>query len=363
MENNNQANGKLLKTNAEFDISDSAFACVMFILLNIAFSFFLVLTGIKVKMSSFAYFVLHAAVEGLFGVAVLLVAKIKRKKLVEATGMNNKVNGAIVGWCLLVAFLSLLGFGNLTNVFIEFLEYFGFSSAGASLEINNFWQYLGSIITSCIMAGFCEELLFRGVIQSGFKKWGIKVAVGFSALIFMLMHGSALQTVHQFVIGVVIGYIFYKTNNFWIGTLIHFFNNLIPITQVYLLSLNPDTASEVAAEVATTETVSLGSIFMDLIMAIIVAWAGYYFISMIFKKIIKINDKLNGKDASKETLTSIKVDGDEQKIEMSIEEVPVIECEVKQEEKPKISAGTIVMFTISGLYLVLEWILNTISMF
>ena len=366
MENKENANGTLLKTKSEFDISDSALGTLMFIVLTILFSIVLTITGIKVKMSSFAYYVLHIVVEGLFAVAAFIVSKMRRKNLFEVAGMKKKINGSIVGWSFLIAFVSLLGFSNLTNVFIEILQYFGFSTAGANIEINNFLQYFGMIIASCVTAAFCEELLFRGVIESGFKKWGIKIAVGFSALIFMIMHGSALQTIHQFIIGVIVGYVFYKTGNLWIGVLIHFFNNLIPVTEVYLFSIieKAGTAPELTAE--TTTTIGLGSILIDLIIALVMAWAGYYFLRILLNKVLKEDEKLNGENTVGDVVTSIKVDGENKEVEMSIDGVPATsqdENTLLKEEKPKISGGTIAMFSIAGFYLVLEWIVNTVSRF
>ena len=78
------ANGQILKTNAEFDISDSAFACLMFIALTFLFSFVLGITGIRVRMATFSYYVLHAIVEGLFAVAAVIVAKTKKKNLIDS---------------------------------------------------------------------------------------------------------------------------------------------------------------------------------------------------------------------------------------------------------------------------------------
>ncbi len=370
MENNEQANGQILKTKSEFDVSDSALGTLMFIVLNILFSFVVVVFNVKIKSGTFSYYVLHVVVEGLFAVAAFIVAKAKRKNLLEAAGMKKKVNGAIVGWCFLIALLVLFCFGNLTNVFIAFLEKLGLNSENGNIEINNFGQYIGMLIGTCCMAGFAEELLFRGVIQSGFKKWGIKVAVGVSAFIFMIMHGSVLQTLHQFIVGVVIGYIFYKTNNLWIGVIVHFFNNFIPVTEVYLLTMiaKSGTIQETATEaVATAESVGFGAILIDLIIALVVAWAGLYFLKIIFNKIIKENEKLNGKEEDKELVTSIVVDGESQEVEMSIDgaEVSEVNDDVKKpkQEKPNISGVTIAMFAISGVYLLLEWILGTISMF
>lgn len=355
--------GDLIKPVNEFDISDSALACVMFIVLSLLFSFLLSFSGLTVVISSPLYFLLHALSEGLFALASVIVAKNRKKNIIKCACMNKKINGSIVGWCFLLAIVSLLGFGNLTNVFIEILEKFGYDSSGGSIVINNFWQYLGWVFSSCFVAAFCEELLFRGVIESGFRKWGIKVAVGFSALIFMIMHGSATQTIHQFIVGVLIGYIFYKTNNFWIGFLVHFFNNFIPITEVYLISVLYST--ETAVE--TTEVVTVvgwGTILVDFIVALLFAVVGYYIIVSIIKQIKKENSKLNAdieqSKNTEENLTSIKVDGNEQSVEITIDGKTSSEA---KPEKPVLSSGTIAMFVISGIYLVLEWILGTLAGF
>ena len=105
---------------------------------------------------------------------------------------------------------------------------------------------------------------------------------------------------------------------------------------------------------------------MKKIIALVVAWAGLYFIKLIFKRIIAENEKLNGNESENEVVTSIVVDGEAQEVEMSIDGESVAEAEEISEikkEKPKISGATIAIFSISGLYLILEWILGTISMF
>lgn len=361
MENNAkpEQNGQLLSLKNEgLTIFDSAFACVIFIIMTNLFSVLLKLSGLSLVAGTFVYYIIHAVSELTFAVSAVIVVYVRKKNLVIDTGMKNKVNGNMLFWCFLASFVSLLGFGNLTNVFLEILTYCGYSSILGNIELNNFGQYIGMLFSSCLVAAFAEELLFRGVIQSGFKKWGIRVSVGMSALIFMLMHGNAEQTVHQFIVGVLIGYVFYKTNNLWIGFLIHLFNNFIPITQAFLLSL---TTPEVLETQTSAAEISLGTILIDLIIAVITAWAGLYFLKMILKKIFQENDKLNGGKSTNEKLTSIKVDGDETQVEMSIEGNVVSEhqSETISEEKPKMSKATIVLFALSGIYLVGTWVLYT----
>ena len=95
------------------------------------------------------------------------------------------------------------------------------------LEINNFGTYLIYIVVFCVCPAIFEEVMFRGTILSGLKQYGLKVAVVVSAIIFTLMHGNIEQTVHQFIIGLVVGFIFFKTGNLWLSVMVHFFNNFI----------------------------------------------------------------------------------------------------------------------------------------
>lgn len=359
MENNlkTEANGQLLNQKEGITIFDSALACVVFIIMSNLFSFVLGFTGIKLQSGTLMYYIIHALSEIMFAVSAVIVVHVRKKHIVYDTGMNKKINAKMVGWCFLVSFVSILGFGNLTNVFLEILTYLGYSSVLGNVELNTFGQYLGMLFSSCLVAGFVEELLFRGVIQSGFKKWGMRISVGVSALIFMLMHGNAEQTVHQFIIGVIIGYVFYKTGNLWIGVLIHAFNNFIPVTQTYLLSFVPETT--VAVE-TTTVQLSIGVILIDLVVALITAWAGYYILKLILKKIFQENEKLNGNENTNESLTSIKIDGDETPVEMSIEGTAVNENREVKKERPKIPKTAIVLFVLAGIYLIGTWGFYTI---
>jgi deoxyadenosine/deoxycytidine kinase len=86
MENNENANGQLLKTKSEIDISDSALGCIMFIALTILFSVVMTVTGIKVRMGTFSYFVLHAVVEGIFALV--------NKKIRELSDLNIFINAS-----------------------------------------------------------------------------------------------------------------------------------------------------------------------------------------------------------------------------------------------------------------------------
>lgn len=356
------ARGELKKPVKELTIFESALACVLFLVISFLFSLFISIIGIDTKnlaeRNFFLYIVVHVCTEGVFAVTALLI--VGRRNLIRTTGMDKKVNGNIVGICFLISIISLIGFSDLTNVFVNFLQYFGYKSVLPEMKIDTFGKYIGYLISSCLVAGFCEELLFRGVVESGFKKWGMKVAVGFSALIFMLMHGNPEQTVHQFIIGVIIGYIFYKTNNLWLGVIIHVFNNAIAVTLSYILEILPvtETAADVAADAAaSTAEIGLGTILINLIIAILVASAGVYFLNILLKKLFKENETVNGESKENQTednLVSIKVDGSEETIEVKVDGENLNKD--GKIDKPVVSGLTIGLFIMAGLYFVYEWL-------
>jgi len=226
----------------------------------------------------------------------------------------------------------------------------------AILSQNNVWQYIGYIIALSITPAVCEELLFRGTILSGLKSYGIKVAVIVSSLIFTFMHGSPDQTIHQMVVGVITGYLFFKSGNLWIGIIIHFFNNFIAVTQAFALSI--------AGIEATSEPYSfdLLNYLISILVAVAFAVAGYFVVKKLLQLMLKENALLN-KEAVESTDT-IKVDGEEVETQIIVDGgenaassdiAEAAENNTFGEKKP-ISTITVVLFSLSACYLAFEWI-------
>ncbi|MCP3933238.1 MAG: CPBP family intramembrane metalloprotease [Bacteroidetes bacterium] len=87
------------------------------------------------------------------------------------------------------------------------------------------------IIGGVIIGPVCEEIIFRGIILEGFfKKYKPNKAILFSALIFGLIHFQPLQVIPAFFIGLVLGWIYFKTQSLWVCIGIHVLNNLIALT-------------------------------------------------------------------------------------------------------------------------------------
>ena len=264
--------------------------------------------------------------------------------------------------------MCLIFFGNLTNVFIAFLEICGYSSILGSLEIPNFGIYLVYVLTACIAPAICEEFLFRGVIASGLKEKGFKVALLASAVIFTLMHGNPEQTVHQFIIGYAIGYAFLKTGNIWIGVIVHFVNNFTAVTMTYVSTFSA--AEEVATEVAA-EPVTASSFIVSVIIAAVMAFIGYVLVKRLIDRIIFEHNRIN--NVSNENAT-IKVDNAEVNVEMMVDEMLVemdektetekvesVDGESQGKEKEKVPMSVTLMFVISGAYFLIEWLTSLLT--
>ena len=87
-----------------------------------------------------------------------------------------------------------------------------------------------------IAAPILEELLFRGVILDGLlKNYQPPRAIAFSAFLFALVHGNLTQGIGAFMIGLLIGWIYWKTQSLIPGMIIHFINNLVAFVTIMIV--------------------------------------------------------------------------------------------------------------------------------
>lgn len=86
-----------------------------------------------------------------------------------------------------------------------------------------FWS---SFLLTAIFAPVFEEWLCRGMVLRGLlTKMKPAWAIVISALFFALIHMNPWQALNAFGIGLVMGYVYYKTGSLWLTMLIHFVNN------------------------------------------------------------------------------------------------------------------------------------------
>ncbi len=95
-----------------------------------------------------------------------------------------------------------------------------------SMMANDSWTL---VILTVLFAPVLEEMLFRGIIQRGLVNRGLAPwkAVLLSSFVFGAVHGYPWQFVGGFILGLVLGIVYYKTKSLTHSILLHAFNNLI----------------------------------------------------------------------------------------------------------------------------------------
>jgi membrane protease YdiL (CAAX protease family) len=151
------------------------------------------------------------------------------------------VRGASLGWvavaiafgllCIwvtgLVALLvqRLLGLSP-TNVQLPFLAPAGFSWVAA----------IGMFVLVGVLIPFAEEVYFRGVLYTWLRqRWGVRVGILASALIFGAVHGDIAIAAGIFVMALFQAWVFERSRSLWTPFLIHAINNGTKVALLYVL--------------------------------------------------------------------------------------------------------------------------------
>lgn len=93
-----------------------------------------------------------------------------------------------------------------------------------------------SMATAIVAAPLFEEMLFRGIIQEGIsRKYGALQGIIVASLIFGVVHIIPQQIVSASVLGMILGYIYYRTQSLFSVIIIHAVNNSLAIFSMILI--------------------------------------------------------------------------------------------------------------------------------
>lgn len=92
-----------------------------------------------------------------------------------------------------------------------------------------------------ILAPVAEELVFRGAVLRALLSWSKNHwgMIALSALIFALVHGNPAQMPHAFLIGLLLGWMYWRTGSIIPGVAFHWVNNTVAYV---MYNLYPDPA-------------------------------------------------------------------------------------------------------------------------
>lgn len=139
----------------------------------------------------------------------------------------NKKNGIMhsIEWIFFGLFL-IMATNIVNSIFSQFLTSEGFTDPNASLfKANNVIDYILIFLSVCVVAPVLEELTFRYYLLKELKKYGNTFAILMSAFFFGIIHGNFYQMFFGFAVGIILAFIFLKTENIFIPIIIHMINN------------------------------------------------------------------------------------------------------------------------------------------
>ena len=107
----------------------------------------------------------------------------------------------------------------------------------ALLKMDSIIDLVFNLLVIAIIPAIGEELFFRGYLQQKLIKWIRSPHIGIiiTAILFSIIHFQFSGLIPRFILGALLGYIFYWSSNLWIPIIAHFINNaqVLIISYVY----------------------------------------------------------------------------------------------------------------------------------
>jgi membrane protease YdiL (CAAX protease family) len=195
----------------------------------------------------------------MFFVPAFVFARIINRKPFEQLGFNSLISGKqfFLVICIALSAMALSGALGTLNEMIPIPANWAakFKKAEEAYnqqlmtiaKMNNWQEYLFSLIVIALAPAIFEEVIFRGAMQRLLQNWFNKawIAIILTAIIFSLVHFSYYGFLARTALGIVLGYIFFYSRNIWLSILLHFLNNAIAVSILYTMSKrgeNPEKA-------------------------------------------------------------------------------------------------------------------------
>lgn len=94
------------------------------------------------------------------------------------------------------------------------------------------------VLSVIIVAPIYEEIVFRGILLKGMsKKINPTIALVVSALLFAIVHMNIPQGINAFLLGLVLGFIYLRTESIYLSIFAHCLNNILALSLSSLFSL------------------------------------------------------------------------------------------------------------------------------
>ena len=205
-------------------------------------------------------------------VGVLIYRKLRRGEGRVFRLSLRGFNPMLILWGFVLVLITGIVIEPVLNLFPEsFLELLN------NMGANGGW----SVLMLAILAPVLEEILFRGILLEAVReKYSSGRAIVVSALMFGVIHIIPQQVVNAFVIGLILGFIYVRTDSLWPVIIIHALNNAM----AYVIMQWSDGANITVRSLIENDTIY--AVVYGMALAVFIA-SGY----MVWRSIEEINSK------------------------------------------------------------------------
>lgn len=170
--------------------------------------------------------------------AMVYAAQKSQKNSLFETGykLNSSHFGPFKAWQIVVITV-VLTYATMASA--DYVNYLNFKLTTSTPGMKEFYDsvvemlgnmtggpFWSSFLLTAIFAPIFEEWLCRGMVLRGLlTKMKPTWAIVLSALFFAVIHMNPWQALNAFIIGVIMGYVYYKTGSLILTMIIHFVNN------------------------------------------------------------------------------------------------------------------------------------------
>lgn len=147
----------------------------------------------------------------------------------------NKIKpiNILIIFVIMLFAIPLVAVFNLLNLFLV-KSIFGDVIINQIPIAKNGSELLLNLLVIAGSAGICEEVLFRGVLQRGYERFGVLKAILLTSFLFSLTHADFQKIFGTFLLGALIGFFVYRTNSLLSGMFAHFTNNALAVLLTYV---------------------------------------------------------------------------------------------------------------------------------
>lgn len=184
-----------------------------------------------------------------FLLPALILARVLSRNPFSQLGFSSNISSKLFGLLIAITFASMVLSGSLgelnewipipTNWYAKAkaLEATYRSAMLSMAYMRTFGDYLIGLLVIAAAPALFEEVLFRGGFQQVFVGWTKNKWTGIliTSIFFSAFHFSYFGFLPRLGLGIVLGLVFFESKNLWLSILLHFLNNAIVVTELYVV--------------------------------------------------------------------------------------------------------------------------------